>query len=94
MFLAEPKDWRLPDPGLTVTLTEEGHGFQVSLSARRFAPYVWLRRADNAPLFPTTDSGDNFFHLRPGETREIPVSKDETLPTLELLRGQLLVRTL
>ena len=96
LFLAEPKDWRVSDPGLKVTLTEDGgiNGFRVSLFARRFAPYVWLRRADNAPLFPTTGFGDNFFHLRPGETREIVVPKTETLPTLETLHGQLLVRTL
>ena len=94
LFLAEPKDWRTSEPGLAVTLAEDAHGFRVSLHARRFAPYVWLRRADNAPLFPTTDIGDNFFHLRPGETREIWVPKTETLPTLEALRGQLVVRTL
>ena len=94
LFLAEPKDWRASDPGLKVTLTEDANGYRVSLFARRFAPYVWLRRADNAPLFPSTDIGDNFFHLRPGETREFLVPKTETLPTLEALRGQLIVRTL
>ncbi|MBV9848152.1 MAG: hypothetical protein JO250_00550 [Armatimonadetes bacterium] len=94
LFLAEPKDWRASDPGLKVTLTEDDGGFRLTLFARRFAPYVWLRRSDNAPLFPTTDSGDNFFHLRPGETREFIVPQTEDTPTLEALRGQLIVRTL
>ena len=94
LFLAEPKDWRTSDPGLRVTLQEEDDGYHLFLHTRRFAPYVWLRLADNQRLFPTTDVGDNFFHLRPDETREIIIPKSEALPTLETLRGQLVVRTL
>jgi beta-mannosidase len=94
LFFAEPKDWRVSDPGLTVNITEQDETFVVTLQARRFAPYVWLRRSDNAPLFPTTDMGDNFFHLRPGETRELWVPKTEDMETVEALRGMLTVRTL
>ncbi len=95
LFFAEPKDWHTSDPGLEVGVTEaEGETLRVTLSAHRFAPYVWLRLADNAPLFPTTDTGDNFFHLRPGETRELSVPRTDALPSVEALRGALVVRTL
>jgi beta-mannosidase len=94
LFFAEPKDWHLSDPGLKVDVTEEPEGFWITLHAQRFAPYVWLRCADDEPLFPTTDIGDNFFHMRPDETREIFVPFTETIPTVEALRGQLVVQTL
>ncbi len=93
-FFEDPKNWHTSDPGLKVDVTEADNGFQITLHTRRFAPYVWLRLADNSPLFPSTGIGDNFFHLRPAETREFLVPKPDTLPTVEALRGQLVVRTL
>lgn len=92
LFLSEPKEWRLADPGLTVTISaSDAYGYEVSVTAQRFAPYAWLRRSDNVPL---NGLEDNFFHLRPGETRTLTVAKDDTLISLEDLRGRLLVRTL
>jgi len=61
------------------------------VTAKRFAPYLWLRRSDNGPL---AGLEDNFFHLKPGETRMLTVAKDDTLKRVEDLRGRLLVRTL
>ena len=92
LFLAEPKDLRLAEPGLTVTVSvPNAYGYDITITAKRFAPYVWLRRSDNVPL---AGLEDNFFHLQPGETRTLKVTKDETLKTGEDLRGRLLVRTL
>ena len=90
LLLVEPKDLCLADPGLTVTISSQGqYDYAVTITAKRFAPYVWLRRLDNAPL---AELSDNFFHLQPGETRTLTVARDEM--TIEELRGRLLVRTL
>jgi hypothetical protein len=51
---------------------------------------VWLRRSDDVPLAVS----DNFFHLRPGQTREIEAAASEGVETAEQLRGLLVVRTL
>ncbi len=92
LLLAEPKDLQLSAPGLSLEVTENGaSAFSVQVSAKRFAPYVWLRRSDNLPL---EGLEDNFFHLQPGETQTLTIAKDETLQTVEDLRGRLVVRTL
>ncbi len=90
LLLAEPKDLALPTPGLSVTVAQGKSRFEITLTAQRFAPYVWLRLSDNAPL----NLNDNFFHLRPGETRTLTVTKSESVRTAEELRGKLVVRTL
>jgi len=92
LLLAEPKDLRRADPGLTVTVSDAGaYAYTVTVTAQRFAPYVWLRRTDDAPL---SGLEDNFFHLRPSETRTLTVEKDDATPTVDALRGRLVVRTL
>jgi len=92
LLLAEPKDLRRTDPGLTVTVSDaEAYAYAVTVTAQRFAPYVWLRRTDDAPL---AGLEDNFFHLRPGETRTLTVEKDDATLTADSLRGRLVVRTL
>ncbi len=92
LFLSEPKDLRRADPGLSVLVADtETYTFSITVSARRFAPYVWLRRTDNGPL-PGLE--DNFFHLKPGETRTLTIAKGDTLKTVEDLRGLLAVRAL
>jgi len=92
LWLAEPKDLRLADPGLTVTIhSQDEYAYAVTITAKRFAPYVWLRRSDNVPLLGIED---NFFHLQPGETRTLTVAKDDTLKTADELRGRILARTL
>jgi len=68
-FLAEPKDLRLGEAGLTAEVTSAGSGFELTISAKRFAPYVWWR-LEGATGNPRSD---NFFHLRAGESRTVPV---------------------
>jgi len=91
LLLAEPKDLRLADPGLSVRVDSLNEGtLQITVTAQRFASYVWLRRADNMPLALS----DNFFHLRPGETREIVVEKDDGSLSAAELHARLVVRSL
>jgi len=91
LMLAEPKDLRTADPGLTLTIAEEDGSFVLALTAQRFAPYVWLRRSGNGPL---PHLSDNFFHLRPGETKILTLPKSAGLQTAEDMRGCLLLRSL
>lgn len=91
LLLCEPKDLQRADPGLTVTVAEDGARLLITVRAGRFAPYVWLRRTDNAPF---AGLEDNFFHLRPGGTRTLSVAKTADLQTPDDLRGRLTVRTL
>ena len=91
LLLCEPKDLHRADPGLTVTVADGDDRLTLTVRAQRFAPYVWLRRTDNAPL---TGLGDNFFHLRPGETRTLSVAKTAGMETADDLHGRLVARTL
>ncbi len=91
LLLAEPKDARLPDPGLTWDIRVKGHGeATITISARRFAGYVWLRFADMPP--PTYT--DNWFHLAPGQSRTITVAQLPPEMTADALRARLRVRHL
>ncbi len=91
LLLAEPKDLKIADPALAVTVAEEDDGFVLTVTAQRFAPYVWLRRFDNGPL---AQISDNFFHLRPGETRTLTLPKSADLQSADDVRGQLVLRSL
>ena len=91
LLLCEPKDLQTADPGLTLSVAEDADALTLTVTARRFAPYVWLRRTDNAPL---TGLADNFFHLRPGETRTLSLPRPADLPTAADLRGLLTARAL
>jgi len=83
---------RLPTPGLTLTVEEgEWGALLVTVSTKRFAPYVWLRRTDDKPL---AGLEDNFFHLRAGETRTLAVGDMDDIETADDLRGRLVARTL
>ena len=93
-FFAEPKDLELSSPGITFDVAQKGDGYLITLKSSRFAPYVWLRRSDDHPLFEPTVTRDNFFHMEPGETRELIVAISDDLPTVESLRGRLLIRSL
>lgn len=96
LFLAEPKDLRLADPDVKVEMTraDDGH-FSVAVSARRFAPYVWLRlnHADGDG-FPGGRWSDNFFHLRPGVTRHLTLASEAASHDVEDALSRLSVRTL
>jgi len=91
LLLAEPKDLKTANPALALSVMEEDGGFVLTLTARRFAPYVWLRRTDNGPL---PGLSDNFFHLRPGETKTVTLPKCAGLQTADDVRGGLRLRTL
>ncbi len=91
LLLAEPKDLSLASPGVTLEVADNGSGtFAVTVTAQRFAPYLWLRREDHGPLRVE----DNFFHLRAGETCTLLVTEADGLATADALRAQLVVRTL
>jgi len=94
LLLCEPKDLQRADAGLAVTVVEDAEdcdALTVTVSAQRFAPYVWLRRTDNAMLMGLED---NFFHLRPGEARPLSVAKTADLQTADDLRGRFVARTM
>ncbi len=91
LLLCEPKDLQRATPGLAVTVTEDGDLLTVTVSAQRFAPYVWLHRTDNKTL---AGLEDNFFHLQPGERRALSFAKTADLQTADDLRGRLVARTL
>ncbi len=91
LLLAEPKDLKTANPALALDVSEDDGGFALTLTAQRFAPYVWLRRTDNGPL---PHLSDNFFHLRPGETKMLTLSKSADLQTVEDVRGRLVLCSL
>jgi beta-mannosidase len=89
-FLAEPKDLRLGNSGLSVDVVQTDRGFSLVFAARRFAPYVWWR-LDGAPGDPKTD---NFFHLRAGESRNLEIAGSMNLETIGDIRSRLRLRSL
>jgi beta-mannosidase len=96
LFLAEPKDLRLADPGVTLHLERgEDNLFAVTVSAKRFAPYIWLRLTDQpGDAFPGGRWSDNFFHLRPGQSRRITLCPQTPTQSIEDALSRLTVRTL
>jgi beta-mannosidase len=81
LLQAKPKELCLKDPGLSVTVEESGKdGPIIIVRAQRFAPYTWLRRADDIPLMLS----DNFFHLLPGETKRITTHSNPGLSANQL----------
>lgn len=92
LLFAEPKEWQLSRPGLDVEITLVDDEFEIQVTAKSFAPYVWLRLSDDEPLFENAvDDGDNFFHLRAGSTRMVHVAAREGLETVDELKARLLV---
>ena len=91
LLLAEPKDLKTANPALSFTVAEEDGAFVLTVSAQRFAPYLWLRRSDNGPLAAISD---NFFHLCPGETKTLTLPKSAGLQSVEDVRGRLVLRSL
>ncbi|MGI4789799.1 MAG: beta-mannosidase [Janthinobacterium lividum] len=91
LLLAEPKELKTANPALSLTVTESNGNFILTVSAQKFAPYLWLRRADNGPL---PNLSDNFFHLRPGETKQLTLPKSTAMQTADDVRGLLVLRSL
>jgi beta-mannosidase len=92
-LLAEPKDIRLPDPAFSFSVNStrplKTGTAEITISAARFARYVWLQCEDveGQPRFT-----DNFFHLAPGQTRTITVTNLRTDMTAEALKARLRLR--
>jgi beta-mannosidase len=95
LLLAEPKELALADSGLEVQVegTDDDH-FTVTLSAKRFAPYVWLRLSGPQVASPLTLWSDNFLHLRPGEVRKLSLRRPSPAETAEAVRSRLTIRHL
>jgi beta-mannosidase len=96
LLLAEPKDLRLADPGINVRIERAEDGlFAVTVSAKRFAPYVWLRLNDHPDdRHPGGRWSDNFFHLRPGQSRRLTLAPQSPTQSVEDALSRLTVRTL
>jgi beta-mannosidase len=92
LFVAEPKNLRLPDPGLAIDVAEVQAGTAtLTVRAERFAGYVRLRFGglERQPAF-----SDNWFHLLPGHARTITVSGLPATLSTDDLRARLHVRHL
>ena len=87
LLLAEPKDLRLADPGLTVQVSEHS----ITIAAQRFAAFVTLsfEGTSHQPQF-----SDNGFHLAPGQSRTLSVSHVPDHHSLKQLASQLRIRRL
>jgi hypothetical protein len=71
-LLAEPKDLNRPDPGLKIDVREtDGDAYLVTVTAERFAPYVWLRLHGKPEWIGKIEWSDNFFPLAPGGAKEL-----------------------
>jgi hypothetical protein len=93
LFLAEPKDLRLSNPGLKADFKiKKWRTIEMTITANRFAPYVWWR-FNGAPAKGGNFETDNFFHLRAGQTRTIDYVASEQFK-LENLCGRFVVRSL
>ncbi|HEY3412274.1 MAG TPA: glycoside hydrolase family 2 protein [Armatimonadota bacterium] len=88
MFLAEPKELQMADPGLSVDVSVTGGGFVVTLGAKRFTPYIWLRLTGDEP----GEWSDNHFHMRAG--KETTVTLNAPGLSVEDVRSRLVVRHL
>jgi len=95
LFLAEPKELALADPGLEVAVERAGDcHFTVTLSAQRFAPYVWLRLDGPQATSPLTRWDDNFIQLHPGEMRKLRLERQSREETEDSIRSRLVIRHL
>jgi beta-mannosidase len=86
LFLTEPKNLKLSSPQWKAEFSEGRGEAVLTITTRRFAPYVWVR-------FDGCDQvvhlQDNFFHMRAGERRDVTVrwlsgSREKLLSGLRL----------
>ena len=90
LLLDEPKNLKLNDPGFAYTVTDEDDAYlRVSITCEAFAPYTWITAMDT-----TMEFEDNYFHLLPGETREVLVLKSDDVATTEELQPILRLRSM
>ena len=65
------KETELPDPELDVMVEKTGNGYNVTVSAKKFARAVWLTIDGTGHHF-----SDNYFDLLPGASRTVSVATD------------------
>jgi len=88
VLFALPKEYKLLDPRLNISVDNTPDGFLVTVTSKNPALWVWLG-LDNADA----RYSDNFFHLKPGAMQKILV-KPWTQLSKESLVQQLRVRSL
>ncbi len=87
-LFSPPKDLKLSPPEIRTTLEGKDSRWTVTLDSKRPALWTWLEIDGADAVF-----SDNFFHLAPGEPREITI----TLPapmSADALRAKLRTRSL
>jgi beta-mannosidase len=84
VLFARPKHLELEPPRITrrIAAAAQPGSFQVTLSARRPALWVWLE-LDGADA----QISDNFFHLRPGAPVSVTITPDRPLDAGQLRRA-------
>jgi beta-mannosidase len=71
LLLIEPKDLNIGPVSIASRQEVLANGdIKLIVSSDSFAPYVWIAAEDHTPL----TLSDNFFHLLPGQPREITLS--------------------
>ncbi|HEY3265976.1 MAG TPA: glycoside hydrolase family 2 protein [Armatimonadota bacterium] len=95
-LLAEPKDLRMAAPCVSVDVRQTaGDGsFEVTVSAKRFAPFVWLRLTGETAGTPGGDWSDNYFHLRAGKSKTVTLRRSGDVQTVADVLARLAIRTL
>ncbi len=88
VMLAKPKELKLIDPRLNFEVVETKDGYGVTVKSEKPALWVWLNLETDDAAY-----ADNFFHLRPGQPRQILVRPQRTLTKAEFA-AQLRVRSL
>lgn len=73
-YFDKPKDLRLPEPGITFTVNEEGNDYLVILESKALAKNVFLTAEGFEGQF-----SDNFFDVLPGEVVRITFPKSGLL---------------
>jgi beta-mannosidase len=66
VYFAEPKDLKLPDPGVKTRISDKGEKFVIEITTQKLCKNLMLI-SDNSDV----QFSDNFFDMRPGETRLI-----------------------
>lgn len=85
---ARPKQLSLEAPEIETSLRQTKGAIQVTLKAKRAALWCWLDLSRGDARF-----SDNFFHLRPGQSRRITIEQS-SVSSIESLERQLVVKHL
>jgi beta-mannosidase len=86
-FFVKPKYLNLKDPGLKTKIKKKDGHLAVTISAENFAAYVCLGLKNSYARF-----SDNYFHLLPGEKKQIEVIESEV--TEKMFKEQFFAKSL